>query len=263
MCGRFAFWVTRRRLREEFDLAAAPDELPEIPARYNIVPGTDIAAIRRRQESPTRELAMLRWGLIPSWAREKKTGYRMINARAESVMKKPAFRNAFKDRRCLIPASGFYEWQKTGGKKQPWFITLKDTDLFAFAGLWERWKNPEDDSEVIESCTIITTDSNKLVRPLHDRMPVILERPYYERWLSRQDPGEELGALLRPLPPDNMTAWPVPPRVNNPANDSPECLKPVKTLRHKGDIIRYRAAGSYTKLHGPNSLAAGRPKNAC
>ena len=226
MCGRFAFRASRKRLKEEFDLPGPEDALPELPARYNIAPGTDIAAIRQRPESP-RELAMLRWGLIPSWAKDKKTGYRMINARAESVMKKPAFRNAFRYRRCLIPASGFYEWQKTGGKKQPWFITLKDTDLFAFAGLWERWKNPEDESEVIESCTIITTDSNELVRPLHDRMPVILEKPHYGRWLSRQTPGEELRALLRPLPPDKTTAWPVTPRVNSPANDSPECVKPL------------------------------------
>ena len=229
MCGRFAFWVTRRRLKEEFDLPVPEDALPELPARYNIAPGTDIAAIRQGPESP-RELAMLRWGLIPSWARDKKTGYRMINARAESVMKKPAFRNAFRYRRCLIPASGFYEWQKRGRKKQPWFITLRDTDLFAFAGLWERWKNPEDETEVIESCTIITTDANELVRPLHDRMPVILERPQYDRWLSRKTPGEELGRLLRPLPSSEMTAWPVSPMVNSPANDSPECVKPVKTL---------------------------------
>ena len=173
---------------------------------------------------------MLRWGLIPSWAKDKKTGYKMINARAESVMKKPAFRNAFRYRRCLIPASGFYEWQKRDGKKQPRFITLKDTDLFAFAGLWERWKNPEDESEVIESCTIITTDSNKLVKPLHDRMPAILEKPNYERWLSRQTPDRELEALLRPLLSSEMTAWPVSPKVNSPANDSPECVRPLKSI---------------------------------
>ncbi len=229
MCGRFAFWTTRRRLKEEFDLPVPEEALPELPARYNIAPGTDIAAIRKRPESP-RELSMLRWGLIPSWARDKKTGYRMINARAESVMKRPAFRNAFRYRRCLIPASGFYEWQKRGRKKQPWFITLKETDLFAFAGLWERWKNPEDESEVIESCTIITTDANGLVRPLHDRMPVILERPQYERWLSRRTPPEELCALLRPLPSSRMTAWPVSPLVNSPANDLPECVRPIDAV---------------------------------
>ena len=229
MCGRFAFWITRKRLKEEFDLPGPEDALPEIPPRYNIAPGTDIAAVRNLPDKP-RELAMLRWGLIPSWAKDKKTGYRMINARAESVMKKPAFRNAFRYRRCLIPASGFYEWQKRDGKKQPWFITLRDTDLFAFAGLWERWKNPENESEVIESCTIITTDSNELVRPLHNRMPVVLERPDYERWLSRQTPDRDLAALLRPLPSSKMTAWPVTPKVNSPANDSPECVKPLKNL---------------------------------
>ena len=126
MCGRFAFWITGKRLREEFGLRDAL----ELPPRYNIAPGTDIAAVRQRPES-ARELAMLHWGLIPSWAKDKKTGYRMINARAESVLKKPAFRSAFRYRRCLIPASGFYEWQKRDGKKQPWFITLKDTDVFA------------------------------------------------------------------------------------------------------------------------------------
>ena len=223
MCGRFAFWITGKRLKKEFDLPA----VPEITPRYNIAPGTDIASIRKRPEGE-REFAMLHWGLIPSWAKDKKTGYRMINARAESIMKKPAFKNAFRYRRCLIPASGFYEWQKRDGRKRPWFITLRDTDVFAFAGLWERWKNPQDGNEIIESCTIITTASNELVKPLHDRMPVILERADYERWLSRQTTDKELVGLLRPFSSEKMTAWPVSTLVNSPTNDSPECIKPVR-----------------------------------
>jgi len=225
MCGRFAFWASRKRLKEEFELPYPEEALPELPARYNIAPGAEIAAVRQLPERP-RELALLRWGLIPSWASEEKSGYRMINARAESVAQKPAFKNAFRYRRCLIPANGFYEWQKTGGRKQPWFITLKDKDLFAFAGLWERWKNP-DTGDVIESCTIITTDSNDLVRKLHDRMPVIFEPSAYGPWLSKETRPEALAALLRPLPSEKMKAWPVSPLVNNPANNLPECIKPV------------------------------------
>jgi len=221
MCGRFAFWASRKRIEEEFAL----EDVPELPPRYNIAPGTDIAAIRKRPES-SRELALLHWGLIPAWAKDKKTGYRMINARAESVTSKPAFRNAFRYRRCLIPANGFYEWQKTGGRKQPWFITLKGKDLFAFAGLWERWKNPRDETEVIESCTIITTASNGLVKRLHDRMPVILLPGDYGNWLKEGAETGELAALLSPLPSETMEAWPVSPLVNNPRNDVPDCIRP-------------------------------------
>jgi len=222
MCGRFAFWAPKRRLVEEFSL----EDAPEIRPRYNIAPGQDIAAVREPREKP-RELVMLRWGLIPSWAKDRKTGYRMINARVESVSAKPAFRAAFKKRRCLIPASGFYEWQKTGGRKQPWFITLKNTDLFAFAGLWERWEDLKT-KEVIDSCTILTTDSNELVARLHDRMPVILKRPAYDTWLSWETGLEALKPLLQPIASEEMKAWPVSTLVNNPRNDSPECVKPIK-----------------------------------
>jgi len=222
MCGRFAFWASRKRLKEEFDLPYPEEALPDLPAHYNIAPGTDIPAIRQLPERP-RELVLLRWGLIPSWAKDEKNGYRMINARAESLTQKSAFKNAFRYRRCLIPASGFYEWQKTNGRKQPWFITLKDTDLFAFAGLWERWKSPETD-EIIESCTIITTDSNELVKRLHDRMPAIIPPKEYDAWLSPATKPEGLLHFLKPYPSSKMTAWPVSPLVNNPRNDGSECI---------------------------------------
>ncbi|HID97315.1 MAG TPA: SOS response-associated peptidase [Thermodesulfobacteriaceae bacterium] len=225
MCGRYSFWKSCKRLKEEFSLSVPSEFLPEIHPRYNIAPGTDIPAIRQLPEK-RRELALLQWGLIPSWAKDKKTGYRLINARAESVATKPAFRSAFRYRRCLIPASGFYEWQKLEGGKQPWFITLEDADLFAFAGLWECWEGQE--GEVVESCTIITTDSNDLVRPLHDRMPVIIERLRYGDWLSRESGPDALKTLLCPLPAEKMKARPVSLLVNNPGNESPECCKPMR-----------------------------------
>ncbi len=175
MCGRFAFFAHRKRLQEQFSLSHIPEE---IPSNYNITPGQDIAAVREMKDG-TRGLVMLRWGLVPSWARDFKTGYRMINARAESVAEKPAFRNAFKRRRCLIPASGFYEWQKQGQDgKQPWFIRIKEEDIFAFAGLWEHWESA--DGQPVESCTIITVESNELIARIHDRMPVILHKEDYE-----------------------------------------------------------------------------------
>jgi len=223
MCGRFAFFASRKRLKKEFCLSEPETALTEFPARYNIAPGQEIPAVRQLPRQP-REIVFLHWGLVPSWAKDIKSGYRMINARAESITTKPAFKNAFRYRRCLIPSSGFYEWQKKNGKKQPWFITLKDKDLFAFAGLWERWQNPET-GKIVESCTIITTDSNELVKPLHDRMPAIIPPEKYDAWLNPATKPEGLLYLLGPFPSSKMTAWPVSPLVNNPKHDSPECIR--------------------------------------
>jgi putative SOS response-associated peptidase YedK len=167
----------------------------------------------------------MRWGLIPSWADDPKIGYKLINARAETVAGKPAFRNAFRQRHCLIPADGFYEWHAAGTKaKQPWHIRRKDGRPFAFAGLWEHWNAPE--SPPVESCTIITTDANEVVRPIHDRMPVILDPADYAAWLDPRDPtiAQE---LLRPCPAEVMTAFPVSSMVNNPKNEDPRCLEAV------------------------------------
>ena len=166
MCGRFYLDTPRERLREQFALK----QMPLLAARFNIAPSQDIAAIREGEAG--RELVLLHWGLIPHWAKEEKTKFSMINARAETVATKPAYRSAFRQRRSLVPASGFFEWKPTGRGRQPYAVWLKDADLFAFAGLWEHWEGA--DGKTIESCTIIVTDANELLRPIHDRMPVIL-----------------------------------------------------------------------------------------
>lgn len=193
--------------------------------RYNIAP-TQSHPIIRLSESG-RECALARWGLVPSWAEDLKIGYSLINARAETVAEKPSFRTAFKRRRCLIPATGFYEWKKVGKRKQPFHIHRRDDGLMAFAGLWERW---EKGSEPVESFTIITTAANSLMARLHDRMPVILPRDLYSVWL---DPDVELNALkaiLQPLADDSLDADPVGSLVGNVKNDVPECLEPVDNV---------------------------------
>lgn len=216
MCGRFAFHASRERLMQRFGLA----EVPELAPRYNITPQSDIAAVR------DGGCALLRWGLVPFWAKDPKIGNRMINAKAETVAEKPAFRHAFAKRRCLIPASGFYEWRRTaGGKiKIPYYIHPADDDLFAFAGLWERWHGKDAHAgEVIESCTILTTEANALCARIHDRMPVIVAPEHWRRWLERPD-----AALLAPYPPARMRAHPVSRRVNDPSNDDPDLLTPAE-----------------------------------
>ena len=172
-----------------------------------------------------RELAFLHWGLIPSWAEDPEISNRMINASSETAAGKPSFGSAFCKRRCLIPAGGFYEWQKTGGKKQPYFIHRADGKPFAFAGLWDHW---EGGGEVIESCTILTTEANELMRPIHDRMPVILAAEDHGRWLDpKNDKPEAVQPLLRLYPSEALAAYPVTPLVNNPRNDKLECIKPT------------------------------------
>ena len=167
----------------------------------------------------------MRWGLIPSWATDPAIGNRLANARSESVLEKPAFRAAMRRRRCLIPADGFYEWKKNGRNKQPYLIGLRDGRLFAFAGLWEAWEGA--DHSYVESCTILTTTPNELMAPIHDRMPVILPAEAYGPWLDPAVPPAEVLAWLRPLPADQMTAYPVSTLVNNPRNDRPECVAPL------------------------------------
>jgi len=190
--------------------------------RYNIAPSQDIAAVRQGAEG--RELLMLHWGLVPSWAKEPATGFSMINARAETVDCKPAFRTAFRRRRCLIPADGFYEWRAVNGK-QPYRFTVAG-GVFAFAGLWEHWQGPA--GEVVDSCTIIVTDANDLVRHVHDRMPVIIDPADYMFWL---DPGvtepEALLPLLVPYPAARMRAHPVSKNVNRANYDAPDAIEPI------------------------------------
>lgn len=231
MCGRFSQTAPPEIIAQEFAL----DDPPPLTSRYNIAPSQPVAAIRLHPESAKRACALFRWGLIPSWAEDQSIGSRLINARAETVAEKPAFRSAFRHRRCLVLADGFYEWQLVGRGRQPYYIRRQDGRPFAFAGLWEQWAGPgKSDGQagaagpVIESCTLLTTGPNALMAPIHDRMPVILDRQDYALWL---DPAvqqvEALTPLLRPCPAEWLTAYPVGPWVNDPRHDDPRCLDPL------------------------------------
>jgi len=223
MCGRFTQTATPEMIAQQFHVSTPPLITP----RYNIAPSQPIAAIRIDPGTATRTLVMLRWGLIPSWAKDPKAGHQCINAKAETVAEKPSFRAAFKARRCLVIATGFYEWQVQGRVKQPMWIGLKSLLPFAFAGLWERWQPPE--GEAIETCTILTTDSNELLRPIHNRMPVMLAPTSYDQWLDPTfQQAESLKTLLRPYPSEELTAYSVSMLVNNPRHDAPDCLEPLQ-----------------------------------
>lgn len=229
-------------LAVEFDLDTIDIAYEELEGpRYNVAPSQNVAGIRVLRgddETEKRVLGPLRWGLIPFWAGDTSIGNRMINARAETAAEKPAYRKAIRTRRCLIPASGFYEWQKPAGskQKQPWFIRLRDGRPFAFAGLWERWGSPDTGEGVIESCTILTTAANARVQPIHDRMPVIVGRDDRALWLDRGviEP-EAVAHVLRPYDADKMEAWPVSQRVNSPAHDDAECIEPLQNA--PGDMF--------------------------
>jgi putative SOS response-associated peptidase YedK len=222
MCGRFTLRAPASVVAEQFSIF----EIPSWKARYNIAPSQPVAAVRSADiAAATRELAWLRWGLIPGWASDPSIGNRLINARAETVADKPAFRTAFRRRRCLIVADGFYEWQRVGKGRQPHLIGMRNGHPFAFAGLWETWEGPQHSS--IESCTILTTTANDLVRPIHDRMPVILAPAEYDCWLDPAvSAAEKLSPLLRPYPSEPMASYRVSPWVNSPANDDPRCAEP-------------------------------------
>lgn len=217
MCGRFD--LGDQAVAALFVELGLP--VPELRSRFNIAPTQTIFAVRR-DASRKLEVARLRWGLIPSWAKDASIGYRTLNARGETVASKPAFRSAFKSRRCLVPASGFFEWDSATKPKTPWRIVMRSREAFAMAGLWESWNGPEG---VVESCTIVTTEPNDLVRPLHDRMPVILPRESYDAWLD-SDP-EHASALLRPFDASLMERYQVSTVVNNARNERSECIDPV------------------------------------
>lgn len=220
MCGRFTLSTSAEVVAEFFELA----EVPRLEPRYNIAPTQPVAAVVFDVQAGARSLTHFQWGLIPSWSKDPSVGARMINARAETVATKPSYRSAFKRRRCLIPASGFYEWQNTAGGKQPHLIGMADGSAFALAGLWEHWSS--DDGTEIESCTIITTEPNELLAQIHNRMPVILPRAVYAPWL---DPASEdtksLESLLVPYPAEAMSHYPVSTYVNSPAHDGPKCVE--------------------------------------
>lgn len=222
MCGRFTLFEPDRILSREFGVSGFPPTSP----RYNISPSQPVAAVRVGPEGTGRELALLRWGLVPSWAKDPGIGNRLINARAETVREKPSFRDAFKRHRCLVPASGFYEWQRQDRGKQPHYVRRRDGRPFAFAGLWDRWENP--DGGAVETCAILTTTANAVLAPIHDRMPVILPPGEFSRWLdpSLRDP-DSLAPLLVPFPPEELLAFPVSPRVNIPSVDDEGCIAPL------------------------------------
>lgn len=214
MCGRFGFDMPRKRAAEVFHLESAPEYAP----RRNVAPGTDIFGVAPSPQDAGRSGYLFRWGLIPSWAKDARIGYKLINARSESAAEKPSFRAAFKRRRCLIPAQCFYEWKKleNKGEKQPYAIGMHDRAPFAMAGLWESWESP--DGQVVLSTTILTTAPNELLAPIHNRMPVILPPETYDAWLAPDATGGELETLLVPFPAHEMLALPVDARVGSPKN---------------------------------------------
>lgn len=225
MCGRFTLLAPGEAIADLFDLP----EAPPVPPRYNIAPTQPVVAVRtvsKSGEPPARELAFFHWGLIPRWAKDPKIGSRMINARSETAAEKPSFRVAMKYRRCLVPADGFYEWQKLNGEKQPVRIQMKDGGPFAIAGLWEHWQSKE--GSEIESCTLLTTGPNELLEPVHNRMPVIIAPKDFDLWLdpAAQHAGE-VQHLLRPYPAEEMTFYQVSTHVNNPRNEDPSCIVPL------------------------------------
>jgi putative SOS response-associated peptidase YedK len=222
MCGRFTLFTPASRLAEVF----LPGEVLSVTPRYNIAPTQPVLAVRPSARAGRREFAMPRWGLVPAWSRDAGIGSRLINARAETVSEKPAFRRAFRERRCLVPADGFYEWKGEGAVKRPFYIRMRDGTPFAFAGIWERWEGIGGES--VETCAILTTAPNELLSPIHDRMPLILPPEEYGRWL---DPSvrapETLAPLLRPFPSGPLEAYPVGRTVNNPLTDGPRCIRPA------------------------------------
>lgn len=228
MCGRFVLTADGQSIQTHFNLVAVPEGLAV--ARYNIAPTQPVMVITN--QSP-KTITMQKWGLIPSWSKDPSIASTLINARSETLEEKPSFRTAFKRRRCLIPATGFYEWGKGEGKaKQPYYIHLKNTPVFAFAGLWETWNSP--DGDMVETCTIITTEPNELISPFHHRMAVILDPDDYDLWLS---PDELSPMMLKPLlntyPVERMAYYAVSSLVNNVRNDSPECIKPLMPPEQK------------------------------
>lgn len=260
MCGRFGLTDPRQLaasgLLEQLAVEAVAPDVPDLlPARYNVAPSQPVLAVLapKRDGAPRRTLAMLTWGLVPTWAKDRKIGHSLANARAETITEKPTFRTPFaKGRRCLVLADVFYEWQDTGDatadprngdpgttgrrpvarapkpRKQPWAIGLADRAPFAFAGLWESWRDPADPAAApLATCTLMTTAPNALMRPIHDRMPVILPRDAMDTWLDAGTPPDVAASLLRPYDAAAMQAWPISTSVNTPRHDAPDVLAPV------------------------------------
>lgn len=227
MCGRFVSVASPELLTQHFGVETV--ETGDLGARYNLTPRSLVYGVTAT--GGVRTLEALRWGLVPFWAKDLKIGDRMINARAETVAEKPAYRHAFQKQRCLLPATAFYEWQKLPGKKtkQPWLFRPRDGEPIAFAGLWESWRDPDDeDAAPLRSTTIVTTNANDLMAPVHDRMPVILPESAWERWLDPENHDVAgLRELLVPAAEDVLERYPISTKVNSPRNQGPELLEPV------------------------------------
>ena len=223
MCTRFV--LLKEHIREA--LASLGVEVGDAaPSRYNIAPSTPVLAVRRRPSTAAPEATALHWGLVPSWVRDRDTSAPIVNARAETLTAKPSFRDAFRQRRCVIPAGGFYEWAQHGRARKPWLFQRPGAAAFGFAGLWETWRAP--DGSTLESCAFVTTTPNAVMRPIHHRMPVILTPATYAPWLDpAADPEKHLVPLLRPAPDDTLTATPLSSYVSNVHHEGPACLTPA------------------------------------
>ena len=233
MCGRFRQSRRKQLVEEYFDAVASEEDWSP---RFNIAPTQPVPVIRQNPKEPVRELALMRWGLIPSWSKDSSGAARMINAKSETAATKPAFRESLKSRRCLIPADGFYEWKRDGKTKQPFCFEVGEGQLFAFAGLWDRWKEPS--GNWVKTCSILTTTANSISAPVHDRMPVILDADAYDVWL---DPGmTDVGAaseLLKPFDARLMRCYPVSTRINSVANDDEACSAPVELVETQSRLF--------------------------
>jgi putative SOS response-associated peptidase YedK len=224
MCGRYRLSRRKQIIEEHFDSASGEEDWSP---RYNVAPTQSVPVIRQNPKEPNRELSLMRWGLIPSWAKDSSAAARMINARAETASTKPAFSDALKFRRCLLPADGFYEWSRVGKIKQPYCFEVNEGGLFAFAGIWDRWKGPN--GQWIKSCSILTTTPNAVTAAVHDRMPVILDPDAYDLWLDpAMNDVSAASELLKPYDARLMQCYPVSTRINHVANDDQECCVPVE-----------------------------------
>ena len=233
MCGRYRLSRRKQIIEEYFDTAAWDDDWSP---RYNIAPTQPVPVIRQHPKEPVRQISSMRWGLIPNWAKDLSVATGTINAKSETAATKPAFRDPLRLRRCLIPADGFYEWKRTATSKQPFCFEVNDGELFAFAALWDAWKDSS--GKWVKSCSILTTTPNAVTSPIHDRMPVILTRDSYDLWL---DPGMQnvstISELLRPLDPSLMRRYPVSTRVNSVLNDDDQCSRPVEIAHNQNSLF--------------------------
>jgi len=233
MCGRYRLSRRKQVLEEYFDTSPWDDDWDP---RFNIAPTQPVPVIRQHPKEPVRQISLMKWGLIPHWAKDQSVATGTINAKGETAAEKPAFRDPMKFRRCLIPADGFYEWKRTGATKQPFCFEVKDGELFAFAGLWDGWRNTE--GKWIKTCTILTTTPNAVTSAVHDRMPVILDPGSYDLWL---DPGMNdaggVSELLKPFDARLMRCYPVSTRINHVANDDEECSRPVEVAEAQNQLF--------------------------